>query len=43
MPLPLSYVLPLRTAAGEPVDELAAYLQWLVGEVAEVLVVDGSE
>jgi hypothetical protein len=41
--LPLSYVLPLRTAAGEPVDELAGYLRWLVAEVAEVVVVDGSD
>ena len=43
MALPLSYVLPLRTAPGEPVDELAGYLRWLVGEVAEVVVVDGSD
>lgn len=41
--LALTYVLPLRTAADEPVDELAAYLRWLVHEVAEVLVVDGSD
>lgn len=41
--LPLTYVLPLRTGADEPVDELAAYLRWLVREVAEVVVVDGSD
>jgi hypothetical protein len=41
--LPLTYVLPLRTSSEEPVDELAAYLRWLVGVVAEVLVVDGSD
>jgi len=39
----LTYVLPLRTTADERVDELAAYLRWLVGEVAEVVVVDGSD
>jgi hypothetical protein len=39
----LTYVLPLRTGAGEPVDELATYLRWLVREVAEVVVVDGSD
>ena len=42
MPAPLTYVLPLRTGADEPVDELAAYLRSLTGAVAEVLVVDGS-
>ena len=41
--LPLTYVLPLRTAADEPVDELARYLAELTGVVAEVLVVDGSD
>jgi hypothetical protein len=39
----LSYVLPLRTGADEPVDELATYLRWLAGEVADVVVVDGSD
>jgi hypothetical protein len=42
-PLPLTYVLPLRTGAEEPVEELAGYLAELTGVVAEVLVVDGSE
>jgi hypothetical protein len=41
--LPLTYVLPLRTTAEEPVEELAAYLDWLADAVAEVLVVDGSD
>jgi nitrite reductase/ring-hydroxylating ferredoxin subunit/uncharacterized membrane protein len=40
---PLTYVLPLRTAAGEPVDELADYLRWLGGHVTEIVVVDGSD
>jgi hypothetical protein len=37
-----SYVLPLRWAEPGPIEELAAYLRWLAGEVEEVLVVDGS-
>jgi hypothetical protein len=40
---PLTYVLPLRADADEPVDDLAVYLGWLAGEVVEVLVVDGSD
>jgi hypothetical protein len=37
-----SYVLPLRWSEPGPIDELAAYLRSLAGEVDEVLVVDGS-
>lgn len=37
-----SYVLPLRWAEPGPIEELAAYLRWLGGEVDEVLLVDGS-
>ena len=42
-PLPLTYVLPLRLGAEEPVDELAGYLSEVTEQVAEVIVVDGSE
>jgi hypothetical protein len=41
-PLPLSYVLPIRSRDTAGLDELTAYLRRLAGEVAEVLVVDGS-
>ena len=41
--LPVTYVLPLRLGEDEPVEELARYLRWLTGEVAEVVVVDGSD
>jgi hypothetical protein len=37
-----SYVLPLRWAGEGPLEELAAYLERIAGEVAEVIVVDGS-
>jgi Glycosyl transferase family 2 len=37
-----TYLLPLRAADGEPVDELAAYLRDMAATVDEVLVVDGS-
>ncbi|MDX6602953.1 MAG: hypothetical protein QOF13_2155, partial [Solirubrobacterales bacterium] len=37
-----SYVLPLRWSEPGPAAELAAYLRWVVDEVDEVLVVDGS-
>jgi hypothetical protein len=42
-PVALTYVLPLRLGSEEPVEELAAYLRRLSGDVAEVIVVDGSE
>jgi hypothetical protein len=38
----VSYVLPLRWTQPGPIEELAAYLRSLEGEVDEVLVVDGS-
>ena len=38
----VSYVLPLRWAEPGPIEELAAYLGGLGGEVEEILVVDGS-
>src|SRR3954453_1284011 len=38
----VSYILPLRWSAPGPIEELAAYLGSLQGEVAEVVVVDGS-
>jgi hypothetical protein len=38
----VSYVLPLRWAGPGPIEELASYVRGLQGEVAEVLVVDGS-
>jgi hypothetical protein len=38
----LSYVLPLRHDRREDVGELAGYVNWLVGVVDEVLVLDGS-
>ena len=38
----VSYVLPLRWTEPGPIDELAAYLRSLAGEVDEILVVDGS-
>lgn len=38
----VSYVLPLRWVEPGPIEELAAYLRALHGEVDEVLVVDGS-
>lgn len=38
-----SYVLPIRRSSeGPPPPELTAYLAWLTGETAEVIVVDGS-
>lgn len=37
-----SYVLPLRWTKPGPLDEIAAYLRSLAGEVGEILVVDGS-
>jgi hypothetical protein len=37
-----AYVLPLRWTEPGPIDELAAYLRSLSGEVEEILVVDGS-
>ncbi len=37
-----SYVLPLRWTEPGPIAELAGYLRSLVGEVEEILVVDGS-
>ncbi len=37
----LSYVLPLRWAGDEGLEELTSYLRWLAGR-AEVIVVDGS-
>src|SRR3954454_21163032 len=37
-----SYILPLRWSTPGPIDELASYLGSLQGEVAEVVVVDGS-
>ncbi len=40
-PLPVSYVLPIRSADG-PATELTAYLSWLAGEVDDLVVVDGS-
>ncbi len=41
-PLPISYVLPLRTADAGPRAELAAYLRELVAWAEDVIVVDGS-
>lgn len=38
----VSYVLPLRWAEPGPIEELAAYLGGLGGEVDEILVIDGS-
>ncbi|HYP55588.1 MAG TPA: hypothetical protein VEQ41_04710, partial [Solirubrobacterales bacterium] len=38
----VSYVLPLRWSEPEGIDELAAYLRGIAGEVDEALVVDGS-
>jgi hypothetical protein len=38
----VSYVLPLRWTRPGPIEELAAYLRRLEGEVDETLVVDGS-
>ena len=38
----VSYVLPLRWTERGPIEELAAYVRSLAGEVDEVLVVDGS-
>lgn len=38
----VSYVLPLRWSEPGPIEELAAYLAGLEGEVDETLVVDGS-
>lgn len=38
----VSYVLPLRWREPGPIEELAAYLRGLGGEVGEILVVDGS-
>jgi hypothetical protein len=40
--LSLGYVLPLRWTEPGPIEELAAYLRGIRGEVAEILVVDGS-
>jgi hypothetical protein len=39
-PLPLSYVLPLKTT--RPVEELRDYVRWLAARVADVVVVDAS-
>jgi hypothetical protein len=41
--LALTYVLPIRCGADEDLSELADYLRWLCGVVAQVIVVDGSE
>ena len=41
-PLPLTYVLPIRRDAVTPDPDLDRYLHRLAGEVAEVVVVDGS-
>jgi hypothetical protein len=41
-PLPLSYVLPLRSSSTDGWRELASYLARLVPHVKEVIVVDGS-
>jgi hypothetical protein len=38
----ISYVLPLRWSEPGPIGELADYLGGIVGEVEEILVVDGS-
>jgi hypothetical protein len=38
----VSYVLPLRWAEPGPIEELADYLRGILGEVDEILVVDGS-
>ncbi len=40
--LPLTYVVPLRTAADADIDDLASYLTRLSHAVDQVLVVDGS-
>jgi hypothetical protein len=41
VPLPVSYVLPLKWVEAGPLDELTAYLRMLANRV-EVIVVDGS-
>jgi Glycosyl transferase family 2 len=41
-PAGTSYVLPLRWTGPGPLEELAAYLRGIAGQVDEVLVVDGS-
>lgn len=41
--LPCTYVVPVRTAPGESLGELAAYLTGLAQLVDEVIVVDGSD
>jgi hypothetical protein len=38
----VAYVLPLRWAQGGDIEELAAYLRRIRGEVSETIVVDGS-
>jgi hypothetical protein len=38
----VSYVLPLRWTAPGPIEEIAAYLRSLAGELDEAIVVDGS-
>jgi hypothetical protein len=40
--LPLTYILPIRTTRG-PDPELTGYLDWLGTQVADLIVVDGSE
>ncbi|MEP6697222.1 MAG: glycosyltransferase family 2 protein [Pseudonocardiales bacterium] len=40
--LPISYVLPIRVADG-PDPELTGYLEWLCGQVVDLIVVDGSD
>jgi hypothetical protein len=40
--IPISYILPIRTATAAPDPALARYLHWLSGH-AEVIVVDGSD
>ncbi len=37
----LTYIMPIRSAAAAPPDELAEYLRWLTAR-AETIVVDGS-
>jgi hypothetical protein len=41
-PIVSAYVLPLRWTEAGPIEELAAYLREIDGEVDEILVVDGS-
>lgn len=42
-PLDLTYVLPLRWSDDRNADELTFYLRWLVSQVDQVIVVDGSD